>query len=198
MSSPRSQKDDPQGPKTLRPGDPHEASTVECLLQELRACADSVGESWPIGEATRLGLLASELKVRAQESGKSAVCAAAAELEAALLAEEAQASAMCEKVEALDLADRAHGVQGFADNAVGHQSHRTRALLTLECGSPSLTGRRCRRGCRRRRSTIRPAASPGRTHQRNHPAHWPHRRCPRRRDSSACSSRKAGSGGSDR
>ena len=38
---------------------------------------------------------------------------------------------------------------------------------------------RRRRGCRRRRSTTRPAASPGRTHRRTHPAHWLHRRCPR-------------------
>ncbi len=80
MSSPRSQKDEPQESKMLHACDPDDASTVERLLQELQACADSVGDSWQIGEATRLGQLAGKLKMRAQESGKSAVCTAAAGL----------------------------------------------------------------------------------------------------------------------
>ena len=62
-------------------------------------------------------------------------------------------------------------------------------------GSPSLMagGSMCRRGCRGRPSTTRPAASPGRTHPRTHRrrSRRANRRCPRGRDSRACSSRKA-------
>ncbi len=52
------------------------------------------------------------------------------------------------------------------------------AVITV--GSPSLTGRMCRTGCRPPPSTTRPAASPGRTHRRSRRARCPDRRYPQR------------------
>ena len=67
-----------------------------------------------------------------------------------------------------------------------------------EGGSSSPTGSKCRTGCRRRPSTTRPAASPGRTHPRIRREYHPAPRYRRWRDSPACSSRRAGWAGSDR
>ncbi len=103
MSSPGAQNDQRPESQPQGRGDSDKAVAVEHLLEELQTWVGLIGESSQIGQTTRLGLLAGELKVLAAESGQAAVHEAAAEIEAVLLAEEAQTSAMCEKVEALIL-----------------------------------------------------------------------------------------------
>ncbi len=69
-------------------------------------------------------------------------------------------------------------------------------LLKRTCDGTVVVGLRvtgrCRRGCRRRRSTTRPAVCPGRTHRHNHPALRPVLRGPREQRSGRCSPRRAG------
>ena len=68
---------------------------------QLQVQARRVRETWQAGEAARLRVLAGQLAALAEGAGRSAIIRSAAELEAVLLAEEAEASAMCEKIEAL-------------------------------------------------------------------------------------------------
>jgi hypothetical protein len=76
---------------------------MENLLDQLQAQARRVRDTWQAGEGARLRVLAGRLASLAQGSGSLAVSETAAELEAVLLAEEAEASATCEQIEALIL-----------------------------------------------------------------------------------------------
>ena len=74
---------------------------MEKLLDQLQERTALVRESWQAGEAARLRMLTGQLASLAEGSGNEAVTETAAELESVLLAEEAEASAMCERIEAL-------------------------------------------------------------------------------------------------
>ena len=76
---------------------------IESLLDQLLAQTKSVGDSWREGEASRLRMLAGQLSAVADGSGESSICEWAEELETLLLAEDAEVSATCEKIEALIL-----------------------------------------------------------------------------------------------
>jgi hypothetical protein len=89
-------EDLPHGPGDLSPD-----RRMENLLDQLQAQTRRVRETWQAGEAARLRVLAGQLASLAEGAGHSAISRSAAELEAVLLAEEAEASAMCEKIEAL-------------------------------------------------------------------------------------------------
>ncbi len=78
-----------------------QAARIDEILEALRAHGERLRETWQQGEAGRLALLAGELRVLAGDSDDAAMVRSAAELEAMLLAEEAETSAMCEKVESL-------------------------------------------------------------------------------------------------
>ena len=86
----------PHGPGDLSPD-----RRMENLLDQLQVQTRRVRETWQAGEAARLRVLAGQLTALAEGAGRSAIIRSAAELEAVLLAEEAEASAMCEKIEAL-------------------------------------------------------------------------------------------------
>jgi hypothetical protein len=74
---------------------------MENLLEQLQVQTTRVRDTWQAGEAARLRVLAGQLASLAEGAGHSVISRTAAELEAVLLAEEAEASAMCEKIEAL-------------------------------------------------------------------------------------------------
>jgi len=74
---------------------------MENLLEQLQVQTGRVRDTWQAGEASRLRVLAGQLASLAEGAGHSAIIQSAAELEAVLIAEEAEASAMCEKIEAL-------------------------------------------------------------------------------------------------
>ncbi len=74
---------------------------MENLLDQLQVQTRRVRDTWQAGEAARLRILAGQLGSVASGAGHGIVSRLAAELEAVLLAEEAEASAMCEKIEAL-------------------------------------------------------------------------------------------------
>ena len=74
---------------------------LEKLLDELRGHTRTIRDSWHSGEAARLKMLAGRLTEMAAGSGDRVVTEMASELESVLLAEEAEASAMCERVEEL-------------------------------------------------------------------------------------------------
>jgi len=74
---------------------------MDNLLDQLQVQTRRVGETWQAGEAARLRILAGQLAAVAEGSGHSAISRSATELEAVLLAEEAEASALCERIEAL-------------------------------------------------------------------------------------------------
>ena len=83
------------------PADYSPRRQIENLLDQLLAQTRRLRDTWEAGEASRLRLLAGQLASLAQGQGNATIGDAAAELEALLLAEEAEASAMCERVEAL-------------------------------------------------------------------------------------------------
>ncbi len=74
---------------------------VDELLNDLQAHARAIRESWHAGETARLKTLAGRLASLAEGSGDRAVAEMAAEMEAVLLAEEAESSALCERIEEL-------------------------------------------------------------------------------------------------
>jgi hypothetical protein len=73
----------------------------ERLLEALESHAGSMRESWPAGDEAGLLALAGRLVSLAERSGDADLGASAADLEAMLVAQEAEASALCERVEAL-------------------------------------------------------------------------------------------------
>lgn len=77
------------------------AEGLEKLLGELQEHTRNIGDSWQSGESARLRMLAGQLASLAAGSGNAAVSELAAELESMLIAEEAEASAICERVESL-------------------------------------------------------------------------------------------------
>ncbi|MHC4218935.1 MAG: hypothetical protein ACYSU7_10830 [Planctomycetota bacterium] len=79
------------------------ARRLDNLLEALRVQTRQVRDTWQAGEAARLRVLAGQLASLADGAGNGAISRSAEELEAVLLAEEAEASAMCEKIEALIL-----------------------------------------------------------------------------------------------
>jgi hypothetical protein len=74
------------------PGDTSPDRRMENLLEQLQVQTRRVRDTWQAGEAARLRVLAGQLASLAEGAGHSAIV---------LLAEEAEASAMCEKIEAL-------------------------------------------------------------------------------------------------
>ena len=82
---------------------PSEGTRIENLLDQLLAQTKSVGDAWREGEASRLRLLAGQLAAMADGSGRSSLGEWAQELNTLLLAEDAEVSATCEKIEALIL-----------------------------------------------------------------------------------------------
>ncbi len=84
-------------------GDLSSSLQIEKLLDQLHAQTKSIGETWRAGETARLRILAGKLAQLAEGSGKHGICESAAEIEAVLHAEEAEASAVCERIEALIL-----------------------------------------------------------------------------------------------
>ena len=83
------------------PADHSPRRQIENLLDQLQAQTRRLRDMWEAGEASRLRLLAGQLASVAEGQGDAAVSDSAAELEAMLVAEEAEASAMCERVEEL-------------------------------------------------------------------------------------------------
>ncbi len=82
---------------------PSVTTQIETLLDQLHAQTKSVGDSWREGEASRLRMLAGQLAAMADGSGDSSLGEWAEELQTLLMAEEAEVSATCEKIEALIL-----------------------------------------------------------------------------------------------
>ncbi len=82
---------------------PSVSTQIENLLDQLHAQTKSVGDCWRQGEASRLRLLAGQLASMAHGSGGSSITEWAEELQTLLLAEDAEVSATCEKIEALIL-----------------------------------------------------------------------------------------------
>jgi len=80
-----------------------ETHQIETLLDQLHTQTRSIGEVWHAGETARLRVLAGQLSALAEGSGNQGICESAAEIEAVLHAEEAEASAVCERIEALIL-----------------------------------------------------------------------------------------------
>lgn len=74
---------------------------MENLLDQLQLQTRRVRDTWQAGEAARLRVLAGQLAALAEGSDHGVIGRTAAELEAVLLAEEAEASALCERIEAL-------------------------------------------------------------------------------------------------
>ena len=88
----------PHGPKRTSPGS---IEHVEDLLAELERRVGKVRDAWQSGEAAQARAIAGELLNMTRASSRDDVSRSAAEIEQMLLAEEAEASALCEKVEAL-------------------------------------------------------------------------------------------------
>ena len=82
---------------------PSTGAQIENLLDQLHAQTRSIGEVWHAGEADRLRNLAGQLAALADGSSSSAIRDYTTELEALLLAEESEASAICERIEYLIL-----------------------------------------------------------------------------------------------
>ncbi len=84
-------------------GDLSSRLQIENLLDQLHAQTKSIGETWHAGQNARLRILAGQLAALAEGSGNQGICESTAEIEAVLHAEEAEASAVCERIEALIL-----------------------------------------------------------------------------------------------
>ncbi len=78
-------------------------SEIENLLGQLHAQTKSLGDIWHAGEADHLRNLAGQLAALAGESSGADIREYAMELESLLMAEEAEASAICERLEYLIL-----------------------------------------------------------------------------------------------
>ena len=76
---------------------------IESILEQLHAQTKSLGEIWYAGEADQLRNLAGQLAALAGASSSADIRDYAMELEALLLGEEAEASAICERIEYLIL-----------------------------------------------------------------------------------------------
>jgi len=76
---------------------------IENILGQLHAQTKSLGEIWDAGEADQLRNLAGQLAALAGASSSDDIREYAMELEALLLGEEAEASAICERIEFLIL-----------------------------------------------------------------------------------------------
>ena len=95
-----------ESPAEKRPFDKSEVSAskqMENLLDQLHTQTRLIRDAWHAGETARLRILAGQLSSLADGSDNETVSEMAAELEAVLLAEEAEATAMCERIEALIL-----------------------------------------------------------------------------------------------
>ncbi len=86
-------------PQDDGPGDLSPRRRMENLVGQLRERMELIGES----EAIRLHRLVEELALLIDGSGRVAIDEWATELEALLLGGEAEASALCERIEALIL-----------------------------------------------------------------------------------------------
>ena len=82
---------------------PSPSTQIENLLDQLHAQTRSIGEIWQAGEAARLRSLAGQLAALADEANTGTIHDYATQLEALLLGEEAEASAICERIEYLIL-----------------------------------------------------------------------------------------------
>ncbi len=78
-------------------------SQIENLLDQLHAQTRSLSEIWHAGEADHLRNLAGQLAALAGASSGADIREYAMELESLLMAEEAEASAICERIEYLIL-----------------------------------------------------------------------------------------------
>ncbi len=78
-------------------------SEIENTLDELLAQTKSLGEIWRAGEADQLRNLAGQLAALAGASSSAEIREYAMELESLLMGEEAEASAICERIEYLIL-----------------------------------------------------------------------------------------------
>ncbi len=78
-------------------------SEIERLLEKLQAQTRSLGEIWYAGEADQLRNLAGQLAALAGASSSADIREYAMELEALLMGEQAEASAICERIEYLIL-----------------------------------------------------------------------------------------------
>jgi hypothetical protein len=86
-------------PRSQGPADYSPRRQIENLLDQLQAQTRRLRDLWDAREASQLRILAGQLSQAAE--GDAAISGSAAEIEAMLLAEEAEAAAMCERVEAL-------------------------------------------------------------------------------------------------
>ena len=78
-------------------------SQIENLLDQLHAQTRSLGDIWHAGEADHLRNLAGQLAALAGTSSGADIREYAMELESLLMAEEAETSAICERIEYLIL-----------------------------------------------------------------------------------------------
>ena len=79
------------------------ASQIEILLGKLQEQTSSLGDIWHAGEADQLRNLAGQLSALARAPSGAEIREYAMELESLLMAEEAEASAICERIEYLIL-----------------------------------------------------------------------------------------------
>ncbi len=93
------------GSQEMPQGSQRPASAVmqrlENLLGQLQGHSSDIHDLWQAGEAAQLKLLAGQLKDLTCESDLRLIREMADELDSLLLGEEAEASALCEKIEAL-------------------------------------------------------------------------------------------------
>ena len=83
-------------PSPLSPG-----RRIENLLEQLQAQTHAVRDTWKAGESARLRILAAQLTSVVEGKSNAKFSEFADELEQVLLAEEAEASAICERIEEL-------------------------------------------------------------------------------------------------
>ena len=83
--------------------DQPEASQIEILLAKLQEQTSSLGDIWHAGEADQRRNLAGQLAALARAPSGAEIREYAMELESLLMAEEAEASAICERIEYLIL-----------------------------------------------------------------------------------------------
>ena len=76
---------------------------IENILDQLHAQTKSLGAIWHAGEADQLRNLAGQLAALAGASSSAEIREYAMELESLLMGEEAEASAICERIEYLIL-----------------------------------------------------------------------------------------------
>jgi hypothetical protein len=79
------------------------ALQIEILLEKLQEQTSSLGDIWHAGEADQLRNLAGQLAALARAPSGAQIREYAMELESLLMAEEAEASAICERIEYLIL-----------------------------------------------------------------------------------------------